>query len=629
VTQIKVKIMKKFYLLTLSALTAIAVNAQKHDVSVKKQKMFAVEQQPNHKPVTTEKATIWESDFSTAADWTTTHDPADCSLDWSIGSVSCAGSYPIDDITSTTASNGWAIVDSDMYGGATGGNEVEDSWLTTAMPIDLSTYPNVVVEFETYYRSYSYEKPFLVVGVADGMGGVTWPTDLTPDYDESTNPNVFRVFPEGVDNPTANPYKVQINVSSVAGGQSAVYFRLNWTGTWGYAWFVDDFKVLEQPANDIIMLNEYFAGVNNEGIEYGRTPADQLDDSYDIGGSALNFGVDTQTGTTVDIDFGSFATNHAIGDVVSGDTTQFNSIETPALPVGLYEGTYTIVSNEEGSAAPTAGDNVLLRNFEVTTDMYSQDGIDVQPASILSLGSLGSNSFSSELSNTVLAAMYHFRANDNYVNGIQIALSSGSVAGGELTAAIIDTATFLADGIGAVTGLDGNYAESQIYTLTSTDISNGYANIYFDAPISLAASAYYVAANCYFIDQMPVRVLDDQTVAQPWYASMIHLVTDGNSYSNGNALAIRVLQGAAGIEETLNNSFDVYPNPATDIVNITFKEATNASVSVMNVAGKEVMSTTINGTQTSFSTVSLSNGVYFVKVDNGASTQIKKIVVKK
>jgi hypothetical protein len=629
VTQIKVKIMKKFYLLTLSALTAIAVNAQKHDVSVKKQKMFAVEQQANHKPVTTEKATIWESDFSTAADWTTTHDPADCSLDWSIGSVSCGGSYPIDDITSTTASNGWAIVDSDLYGGATGGNEVEDSWLTTAMPIDLSTYPNVVVEFETYYRSYSYEKPFLVVGVADGMGGVTWPTDLTPDYDESTNPNVFRVFPEGVDNPTANPYKVQINVSSVAGGQSAVYFRLNWTGTWGYAWFVDDFKVLEQPANDIIMLNEYFAGVNNEGIEYGRTPADQLDDSYDIGGSALNFGVDTQTGTTVDIDFGSFATNHAIGDVVSGDTTQFNSIETPALPVGLYEGTYTIVSNEEDGMAPTFGDNVLLRNFEVTADVYSQDGIDVQPASILSLGSLGSNSFTSELSNTVLATMYHFRATDNYVNGIQIALSSGSVAGGELTAAIIDTATFLADGIGAITGMDGNYAESQIYTLTSTDISNGYANVYFDAPISLAANAYYVAANCYYIDQMPVRVLDDQTVAQPWYASMIHLVTDGNSYSNGNALAIRVLQGAVGIEETLNNSFDVYPNPATDVVNVNFKEVTTASVSVMNVAGKEVMSASVNGTQTSFSTVSLSNGVYFVKVNNGASTQIKKIVVKK
>ena len=621
--------MKKFYLLTLSALTAIAVNAQKHGVSVKKQKVFAVEQQANQKPIATEKASIWESDFSDAADWALSHDAADCSLDWSIGSVSCSGDYPIGDITSTTASNGWAIVDSDSYGGATGGNEVEDSWLTTAMPVDLSTYQNVVVEFETYYRSYSYEKPFLVDGLGDGMGGVTWPTDLNPDYDENTNPNVYRIFPEGVDNPTANPYKVQINVSAIAGGQSEVYFRLNWTGTWGYAWFVDDFKVLEQPANDMIMLNEYFAGVNNEGIEYGRTPMNQLDDSYDIGGSSINFGVDMQTGTTVDVDFGSFASNYAVGDVNSGDTAYYNSIETPALSVGLYEGTYTIASTEEPTGSPTSADNQLLRNFEVTTEIYSQDGIDVQPASILTLGSLGSNSFSSELSNTVLASMYHMKDTENQVNGIQIALASGSIEGGELTISIIDTATFLADGIGSVTGINGNYAESDIYALTADDIANGYANIFFNSPITLAPNAYYFATNCYFIDGQPVRVLDDQTVAQPWYASMIHLVTDGTSYSNGNAHAIRVLSGTMGIEETLNNTFEVYPNPASDLINVTFNEAINGSVSIVNVTGKEVMNTAVNGSHSSFSTASLSSGVYYVKVNNGTSTQVEKIVVKK
>ena len=624
--------MKKFYLLTLSALTAVAVNAQKHGVSVKKEKVYAVEQQPNHKPVTTEKATIWESDFSNAADWTTTHDPADCSLDWSIGSVSCAGSYPIDDITSTTAANGWAIVDSDNYGGATGGNEVEDSWLTMAYPVDLTNYPNVIIEYETYYRAYSYEKPFIVVGVGDGMGNVTWPTDLNPDYDETTNPNVFSAMPAGVpvgQTPTDNPLTVQVDISSIAGGQSEIYIRFNWTGTWGYAWFIDDFKILEQPENDVLLNTEVFVGTNNEGIEYGRTPISQIDASYEVAAYGENFGSTTQTNVAVDVDFGSLSYNYPVGDVPSGDSIGVSNVETPTLAVGLYEGTYTVSSTEEVVGGDNYGNNSLLRNFEITADVYSQDGIDVQPASILAVGSLGSNSFTSELSNTVLATMYHMRANDNYVNGIQIALASGSEAGGELTAAIIDTATFLADGIGAVTGLDGNYAESQIYTLTSTDISNGYANVYFDAPINLAANAYYFAANCYYIDQMPVRVLDDQTVPQPWYASMIHLVTDGNSYSNGNSIAIRVLQGAAGIEETLNNSFDVYPNPATDVVNVNFKEATNASISVMNVAGKEVMSTTVNGTQTSFSTVSLSNGVYFVKVDNGASTQIKKIVVKK
>ena len=621
--------MKKFYLLTLSALTAIAVNAQKNGASVKKQTVFAVEQQPNHKPVATEKATIWESDFSNAADWAVAHDAADCSLDFSIGSVSCAGDYPIGDIASTTASNGWAMVDSDAYGGATGGNEVEDSWLTMAVPVDLSAYPNVIIEFETFYRAYSYEKPFVVVGVGDGAGNVTWPTDLNPDYDESTNPNVYAALPANVDNPTPNPYKVQIDISAAAGGQSEVYIRFNWTGTWGYAWFIDDFKILEQPENDVVLNTEVFVGVNNEGIEYGRTPITQLDDSYEVAAYGVNIGSETQTNVAVDVDFGSINYNYVVGDVLSTDEIAVSNIETPALALGLYEGTYTVSSTEEVVGGENYENNSLVRNFEVTTDIYSQDGIDVQPAENLALGSLGSDSFSGELSNTVLAAQYHMRESENQVNGIQIALANGSSEGGELTISIIDTAVFFADGIGAVTGLNGNYAESGIYSLTADDITNGYANIFFDAPVTLAPNAYFFAANCYYIENQAVRVLDDQTVAQPFWASAIHLVTDGSSYTNGNALAIRVLSGTAGIEETENNIFNVYPNPASDLINVTFTENFNGSVSILNVTGKEVMTSTVNGAQHSLSTDALSSGVYYVKVNDGMTSQIAKVVVKK
>ena len=458
---------------------------------------------------------------------------------------------------------------------------------------------------------------------------MTWPTDLNPDYDESTNPNVYAALPANVDNPTANPYKVQIDISAAAGGQSEVYIRFNWTGTWGYAWFIDDFKILEQPENDVVLNTEVFVGVNNEGIEYGRTPITQLDDSYEVAAYGENFGSTTQTNVAVDVDFGSISYNYAVGDVLSTDEIVVSNIETPALAVGLYEGTYTVSSTEEVVGGDNYGNNSLERNFEVTTDVYSQDGIDVQPASILSLGSLGSNSFTSELSNTVLAAMYHMRETENQVNGIQIALANNSAEGAELTISIIDTAVFLADGIGAVTGINGNYAESQIYALTADDIANGYANIFFDAPITLAPNAYYFAANCYYIEDQAVRVLDDQTVAQPWYASMIHLVTDGSSYSNGNALAIRVLSGSAGIEETENNIFNVYPNPAIDVINVTFTENFNGSVSILNVTGKEVMTSTVNGAQLSVSTDGLSSGVYYVKVNDGMTSQIAKVVVKK
>jgi hypothetical protein len=49
----------------------------------------------------------------------------------------------------------------------------------------------------------------------------------------------------------------------------------------------------------------------------------------------------------------------------------------------------------------------------------------------------------------------------------------------------------------------------------------------------------------------------------------------------------------------------------------------------MSLSGKEVMSSTVNGTQASFSTEGLSNGVYMIKVSNGTNVQMTKVIVRK
>ena len=84
---------------------------------------------------------IFSDDFSNPSTWTTGYDPSACSrvgnwnriINWRILSNST--------IESTTADNGYAMVDSDEYGGEEGGTETEDSWFTTASPINLSDYP--------------------------------------------------------------------------------------------------------------------------------------------------------------------------------------------------------------------------------------------------------------------------------------------------------------------------------------------------------------------------------------------------------------------------------------------------------------------------------------------------------
>ena len=88
-------------------------------------------------------------------------------------------------------------------------------------------------------------------------------------------------------------------------------------------------------------------------------------------------------------------------------------------------------------------------------------------------------------------------------------------------------------------------------------------------------------------------------------------------------------ENLAGIEETANNTFEVYPNPTADMLNIKFEDATDALISVMSLSGKEVMTSTVNGTQASFSTEGLSNGVYMIKVSNGTNVQMTKVVVRK
>jgi autotransporter-associated beta strand protein len=62
----------------------------------------------------------------------------------------------------------------------------------------------------------------------------------------------------------------------------------------------------------------------------------------------------------------------------------------------------------------------------------------------------------------------------------------------------------------------------------------------------------------------------------------------------------------------------VYPNPATDVLNISINNATfkNSDIVVYNISGTEVLKTNMAATSAQLNIETLSNGVYFVKVSN-------------
>ena len=79
-----------------------------------------------------------------------------------------------------------------------------------------------------------------------------------------------------------NPTTTRVNISEAAGGQSQVWIRFNWTGTWGYAWFIDNVCIAQQPADDIT-LSYGVVTHNGTSEEYGRVPKDQIGDDITVG----------------------------------------------------------------------------------------------------------------------------------------------------------------------------------------------------------------------------------------------------------------------------------------------------------------------------------------------------------
>ena len=601
--------MKKIYVLLGATFFSTVVFAQKNTaVKMRKEKNPITEQMPTPKKEHQTKVTIWTNDFATAADWTISNNTND-QQDWVISTSTATtlgygtGAW-VDGSNTVTNENGYALFDSDAVG-ADGGNQ--DALMTYTGTIDCSAYPNVVLEFNQRIRMWQTTETIFEVS---NDGGTNW----TP-FSVNLDKNVSTLYQE----------VGQINISSAAGGQANVKVRLRYIGSWDYAWLVDDLKIIEQPANDIRSISPFFAGTNNEGIEYGRTPLVHLDASYDVGGYVYNFGAAAATGITADVNFGSFNFNYTVADLPSGDTLMYGNTETPSTPVGVYSGLYTVNSNEELTTDPSFTNNVAKRNFEVTTNLY---GIGVNPAELQATASLGSNSFNTP-TGTIFANMYHLRGGDNVINSIEILLGTGTTANTQIQVAIIDTAELFADGSQPLLDLNGNEALSNFYVITPADVAAGKATVFFNQGIALNDGAYFASVLTEVSATDVIRILDDQTVAQPFYASMIHLIADGGTFSNGNALGIRLNTSVANLDEISAADFSVYPNPASEVININSNKMLNATVSVTDLTGKVVKTSTINGLTASVNTSGLNNGIYYVTITDGNSSSTQKVVITK
>jgi hypothetical protein len=83
-----------------------------------------------------------------------------------------------------------------------------------------------------------------------------------------------------------------------------------------------------------------------------------------------------------------------------------------------------------------------------------------------------------------------------------------------------------------------------------------------------------------------------------------------------------------GIADVAKNEFKMFPNPASNVLNIRSTVAIN-KITIVNVIGQDVLRTTPQTAQTSMDISNLENGVYFVTIEAAGEKTIKKLTIKR
>ena len=428
---------------------------------------------------------IWYNDVSNCADWEfgngsdeigfpwyqidlnfecSTEGPAGAFNQWAGGT---GNGQAADPINSTTADNGFLLIDSDLFGidAQYDASWVENSWVQTAYPIDCSDYPFVALSFETRYRCWDNgssdgsEKCFVEIS----RDGLTWPT-LSNDYvtsweedglviyGEDTVQCRYEVFPDSETGfETDDPSFVEIDMSEAAGGKDMVWVRFRWVGTWGYSWEIDDIFVVNIPENDI-RIDGYQSYTNylQTGVyENGAWAQSQMLPTLSAGAKAYNFGYGTQTGVTMDVEVNGMLYNSGTIASFPNAAADTLSAEYEVLDIGTYTVNYQLGADDMDE---NPGNNVASQSFEVTEHSYGRDNgelVDVYGGAF-----------------DFVCMPYYQIHEDATIYGMDVAIMDGAVAGSPTRAFIVN--------MYEVVPLDGYLNGFEIAQSSEVELNPGY-----------------------------------------------------------------------------------------------------------------------------------------------------------
>lgn len=458
-------------------------------------------------------------------------------------------------IQSPTRQNGFVIFDSDFLDN-NGVSTAQGSGVAPAphyaelvSPVlNLSAVSAPILNFNQFYRRFgtiagSSTATFVIFS---RDGGNTWPDTIPLNSQVAQNAQ------------TAPNSRVSLYLSSQLGGASQARFKFLFFGNY-YFWMLDDISIESAPPVDVAALNPIVRNSQLSATQYGMVP------QHAQQGATFSVTFRNQGGNTIpgvqaiaDVQLNGNSVfnqaNYVQGPVAFGQTITANLMDPF---VANQPGLYTVRMGTpfvSGDAVPS--NDVVEAPFFITDTVYAIDR-----GQFGNFGSLGTNSFPNNGSRDGMhfASRYDVPLPAIRATSVTALMAAGSTAGVEVMVHIYDS-------INLVTPL----ISSGFYTITAADVQNGFFTVGIQ-PTILTQGSYYVSVEAFTNNgATTLNIRDDNSVAQPFNASLIYLPNPGSWFSNGNAFAVRLNGGSPNAQpQTVNVTFRVnmsrYPVDSTGV----------------------------------------------------------------
>ncbi len=582
--------MKKHLLILLSLITTFQLGfSQDARLANGKGKNHYAPTVSSQKGITPKSlATIWTDDFSDPNNWDISNQVGNTD-DWVIGTGVPSGLYAIPGILSTTATNGFALFDSDLL---CSGDQIAD--LTTVNSINCSGNSAVIISFEQYYRRY--DDSTIVFVSTDNINWTGFPLNTTVLNNE--------FCPGGTAN--VNPDLVNINISSVAANQATVWIRFEFYSPstfvgpagapgCGYSWMIDDVTLFEPAAVD--------AGVTASTLSSGcllssTTPVTITINNY--GGSSIS-----NIPVSFSVNGGAAVNEVAPGPIAPNSSADYTFTATANLSTGA--------SSSVNCSATMPGDaNTANNSLSVTVDNFTPVNLstayvmDFEPADDLSAWAV-------------------YDANGDGVSWAPVA-----------SLAYSGTQAIRKAGSGSA---DDDWMWSGCFNMSAGStyqLDYWYRQFDLQAPCDLEV----------FLATSQDVATSTQAIASEVIDSIYHLSsntftvpTNGNYYIGWHAFSaagsssIRVdlvtVSSATGINEATNvGGVKVFPNPAENLIAVQVKKYDNSTVRIFDVTGNEIYNALLNEMNTTVDVSTFAAGLYLVKVEGNDFSYSEKLTVK-